>query len=346
MGSTKLEEELEEQEQQELCSCLLSLTLRAHSHLLSKMNYINNSNNNKKGPDHRHHHLSSSSCPPNSSISNNNNPSSTSSSVTPNNMEDQVWNDLNLVPLNEGLPLNNNNNNIGVHDFLGRSINGNVPRECNQMQQQQQQRHVGPVLNLNSSPAGVEFLADNFDPLVVSRNNNTDHHLMMMIQPNHNPMSSVGRVPPPPTSQDHLQDGLTMNNYDESSPFQALASATRLTTTFGRRRLQENAAERNHNRRIKNRESAARSRARREAYTNELESELSHLLAENAALKKQHEQSLVGLSVCFKHRESNSFADSLAKGGSSNSGDRLLVLFSLVLLFFFWLCCASLGQVL
>ena len=34
-------------------------------------------------------------------------------------------------------------------------------------------------------------------------------------------------------------------------------------------------------------------------------------------------QSLVGLLVCFKHKESNSFADSLAKGGSSNSGDRL-----------------------
>ncbi|KAK3224376.1 hypothetical protein Dsin_011401 [Dipteronia sinensis] len=261
------------------------------------MDYINNSNNNINGPDHRHHHLSSSSSSPNSSISNNNYPSSSSSSVTPNNMEDQVWNDLNLVPLNEGLPLNNNNNDIGVYDFLGRSINGNVPRECNQMQQQQQ-RHVGPVLNLNSSPAGVDFLADNFDPLVVSRNNNTDHNLqnlMMMIQPNHNPMSSVGRVPPPPTSLDHLQDGLMMNNDDESSPFQALASATRLTTTFGRRRLQENAAERCHSRRMKNRESAARSRARREAYTNELESELSHLLAENAELKKQHEQ--LGLVV-------------------------------------------------
>ncbi|KAK3224378.1 hypothetical protein Dsin_011403 [Dipteronia sinensis] len=312
MGSTKLEEELEKQEEQqeeELCSRNLvsSLTLRAHSPLLSTMDddddttYVNNSNNNINGPDH--HNLSS---PPNSSISYNYNPSSTSSAVTPGttttsfdrpNMEDQVWNDLNLVPLNEGLPLNNNNNNIGVHDFLGRSINGD-PRECNQMQQQQQQRHVGPGLNLNSSPAGVEFLGDNFDPLVVSRNNNTnhdDHHMMMiMIQPNHNPILSVGRVPPPPPCDHHDQDGhhhqLIMNDYDESSPFQALASATRLTTTFGRRRLQDNAAERSHNRRIRNRDSAARSRARRESYTNELELELSRLLAENAELKRQHEQ--------------------------------------------------------
>lgn len=38
---------------------------------------------------------------------------------------------------------------------------------------------------------------------------------------------------------------------------------------------------------MKNRESAARSRARKQAYTNELEGEVAHLEAENANLKKQ-----------------------------------------------------------
>jgi len=38
---------------------------------------------------------------------------------------------------------------------------------------------------------------------------------------------------------------------------------------------------------IKNRESAARSRARKQAYTNELENKVSHLEEENERLKKQ-----------------------------------------------------------
>ncbi|TVU19936.1 hypothetical protein EJB05_36118 [Eragrostis curvula] len=47
--------------------------------------------------------------------------------------------------------------------------------------------------------------------------------------------------------------------------------------------------ERRHKRMIKNRESAARSRARKQAYTNELENKVSHLEEENDRLKKQKE---------------------------------------------------------
>ncbi|KAG6517306.1 ABSCISIC ACID-INSENSITIVE 5-like protein 2 [Zingiber officinale] len=48
-------------------------------------------------------------------------------------------------------------------------------------------------------------------------------------------------------------------------------------------------AERRQKRMIKNRESAARSRARKQAYTNELENKVSHLEEENERLKKQKE---------------------------------------------------------
>ncbi|XP_008780307.2 protein FD-like [Phoenix dactylifera] len=48
--------------------------------------------------------------------------------------------------------------------------------------------------------------------------------------------------------------------------------------------------DRRYKRMIKNRESAARSRARKQAYTNELELEVAHLLEENAKLKKQQEE--------------------------------------------------------
>lgn len=43
---------------------------------------------------------------------------------------------------------------------------------------------------------------------------------------------------------------------------------------------------------MKNRESAARSRARKQAYTNELELEIAHLQEENARLKRQQEKLL------------------------------------------------------
>ncbi|KAG0476105.1 hypothetical protein HPP92_012946 [Vanilla planifolia] len=41
---------------------------------------------------------------------------------------------------------------------------------------------------------------------------------------------------------------------------------------------------------IKNRESAARSRARKQAYINELEMEVAHLAEENADLRRQHHE--------------------------------------------------------
>ncbi|XP_047958017.1 bZIP transcription factor 27-like [Salvia hispanica] len=68
-----------------------------------------------------------------------------------------------------------------------------------------------------------------------------------------------------------------------------------LTTTAaaGKKRFQDfdpTSADRHHKRMIKNRESAARSRARKQAYTNELELEVAHLLQENAMLRKQQLQ--------------------------------------------------------
>ncbi|XP_042485631.1 ABSCISIC ACID-INSENSITIVE 5-like protein 2 isoform X2 [Macadamia integrifolia] len=66
------------------------------------------------------------------------------------------------------------------------------------------------------------------------------------------------------------------------------------TQTLGRKRVApgdviEKTVERRQKRMIKNRESAARSRARKQAYTNELENKVSRLEEENERLKKRKE---------------------------------------------------------
>ncbi|XP_058090805.1 protein FD-like isoform X2 [Magnolia sinica] len=76
------------------------------------------------------------------------------------------------------------------------------------------------------------------------------------------------------------------------APFDAFGSSSGIPS-FCKKRLPEsedNSGDRRHKRMIKNRESAARSRARKQAYTNELELEVAHLMEENAKLRKQQQQ--------------------------------------------------------
>ncbi|XP_058079093.1 ABSCISIC ACID-INSENSITIVE 5-like protein 2 isoform X2 [Magnolia sinica] len=81
------------------------------------------------------------------------------------------------------------------------------------------------------------------------------------------------------------------NQMGLSSPLMGTLSDTQ---TPGRKRVApgdvvEKTVERRQKRMIKNRESAARSRARKQAYTNELENKVSRLEEENERLKKQKE---------------------------------------------------------
>ncbi|CAH8325404.1 unnamed protein product [Eruca vesicaria subsp. sativa] len=143
------------------------------------------------------------------------------------------------------------------------------------------------VLSLNSG-AGFEFL-DNQDPLVTLNPNLHSHHQL-------------------------------------NTPFEALVTTTCFGKKRGRESNEEGSGNRRNKRMIKNRESAARSRARKQecaspplltfflkngfcqqkaydlikgfmgfdshlqAYTNELELEVAHLQAENARLKRQQDQ--------------------------------------------------------
>ncbi|XP_030499953.2 protein FD isoform X1 [Cannabis sativa] len=79
-----------------------------------------------------------------------------------------------------------------------------------------------------------------------------------------------------------------------TSPFETLDSSSCLLNTFGKKRFQTENGSASGNRRnkrmIKNRESAARSRARKQAYTNELELVVAQLSEENERLRRRQNQ--------------------------------------------------------
>ncbi|XP_010251669.1 PREDICTED: ABSCISIC ACID-INSENSITIVE 5-like protein 2 [Nelumbo nucifera] len=118
-------------------------------------------------------------------------------------------------------------------------------------------------------------------------------------QPQHPPQNMMGvYMPGHPVPQPLpigaipvLDTGYPDNQLAMPSPLMGTLSDTQ---TPGRKRVApgdviEKTVERRQKRMIKNRESAARSRARKQAYTNELENKVSRLEEENERLKKQKE---------------------------------------------------------
>ncbi|XVF15962.1 hypothetical protein REPUB_Repub09cG0201000 [Reevesia pubescens] len=184
---------------------------------------------------------------------------------------EEVWKDINLASLHDHssrqgrLSLNPNPHNphFILQDFLASPVSKD-PQTTNRVSTNGETTFYGSpvpppatVLSLNSGP-GFDFL-DNSDPL---------------------------------RSNSRLQNNPISNLSSFNCPFEALASSSSLTS-FGKKRVQESdssSGDRRHKRMIKNRESAARSRARKQAYTNELELEVQHLMEENARLKRQQEQ--------------------------------------------------------
>ncbi|KAK3155771.1 hypothetical protein QOZ80_2AG0098460 [Eleusine coracana subsp. coracana] len=101
-------------------------------------------------------------------------------------------------------------------------------------------------------------------------------------------------TPPPPTALSlgstleftYLGGSSSTSGADPDGMIFAFAPEPRITAGGDRR----------HRRMIKNRESAARSRARKQSYTNELELELAQLRRENAMLLKLHQELNVRLA--------------------------------------------------
>ncbi|OMO75491.1 hypothetical protein COLO4_26108 [Corchorus olitorius] len=183
---------------------------------------------------------------------------------------EEVWKDITLTSLNDhsgATVISNPNSNHSAfpsmifQDFLARPLNKEPPRRNSTVVSIAEETNIfssleptpGTILSLNSG-SDFQYLETTTD---------------------------VDPLRPNPA---------VMNGHGAPS----FGSPTAFPS-FCKRRAQENndnSGDRRHKRMMKNRESAARSRARKQAYTNELELEVAHLIEENAKLKRQQEKLL------------------------------------------------------
>ncbi|KAJ4963293.1 hypothetical protein NE237_023232 [Protea cynaroides] len=197
-----------------------------------------------------------------------------SSSAPPSNptrktMED-VWKDINLASLtdhpSEDLLLSQNNNirnettlssNVGgmiFQDFLSRPLNSN-PSSTSTVVSASPPSLAQPAITLNLSSVPDFNLLENLDPFK-SR----------------------------PQFHSHLINAPSPFFFPSNSPiFSPFGSKKRVSDS------EDSSGHRRHKRMIKNRESAARSRARKQESLNELEMEIDHLKKEITSLRKEQE---------------------------------------------------------
>ncbi|CAN7090305.1 unnamed protein product [Brassica rapa subsp. narinosa] len=145
---------------------------------------------------------------------------------------------------------------------------------------------------------------------------NIDHEPVLS---NQNPNKSIfqdflnkplNQEPPPSSSSTHHVSLLappatviSLNTHSIDTHF----DESEMFGCFGKKRGQdsdESRGDRRHKRMTKNRESAARSRARKQerAYINELELEIVHLQKENARLKRQEKQMQLKMAEATQHQ--------------------------------------------
>ncbi|KAF8406624.1 hypothetical protein HHK36_008714 [Tetracentron sinense] len=233
----------------------------------------------------------------NSRVSSSSSKSSTSSSTSPfspssilltprRKTMEEVWKDISPTSLHghdhghptreelRALPRNHNPNTFRgsfLQDFLARPFNKDPPTTV-----------ASTGIAVSSSPATA-----------LSLNSGPEFHFLENTD-------TLG----PYSHELHSHAGTAASASYVSSlntPFDAFASSSGFTS-FDKKRVpppdqtDANTGDRRHKRMIKNRDSAARSRARKQeclsllAYTNELELEVAHLTEENAKLRKEQQQ--------------------------------------------------------
>ncbi|CAI9763529.1 unnamed protein product [Fraxinus pennsylvanica] len=169
---------------------------------------------------------------------------------------EEVWDDINLSSLRSEEDTNRTSFRGAIfQDFLARPLDKDPPTAAVSSRFGSPPPPPATLLTLNSSPDQLNFFG-NLD----SRQLNSS-------------------LQPQPNSQTCSENAVSSHG---------------LLGANGNKRFSEsdnNSRDRRYKRMMKNRESAVRSRARKQAYTNELELEVANLLEENARLLKQQQQS-------------------------------------------------------
>ncbi|KAJ0240741.1 bZIP transcription factor 27 [Hirschfeldia incana] len=231
-----------------------------------------------------------------SSISSSSSPSRTQDSPSQKRslvtMED-VWKDINLGSIHSQRPQGNHEPRFGSHSHQNQNPNSIFQDFLNRPLNQEQ-----TIPTMGSSSGGDTTTVTALTTTVTA---------LLSSSPLAPPATVLSLNPGPGFEFLDNQDPLVTPNYNHlNTSFEALVTPT----CFGKRRGEESHEEGTGNRRnkrmIKNRESAARSRARkqecaslsspnlllekRNAYTNELELKVAQLQAENARLMRQQDQ--------------------------------------------------------
>ncbi|XWS20919.1 hypothetical protein CRYUN_Cryun30bG0010700 [Craigia yunnanensis] len=212
-------------------------------------------------------------------------PCSPPSPIIPNLLEkksmEEVWKDISLASLNDhpaDTVISTTTNNptfpsMILQDFLARPLNKEPPRRSGVSNDTSLAEETTIFSSLASIPGKI-----------LSLNSESDFQYIESgdpVRPNSAVNASAG-VATPSFGSSHNS---TVHGFGSSAVF----------PSFCEKRAQENnenSDDRRHKRMMKNRESAARSRARKQAYTNELELEVAHLREENAKLRRQQEKFL------------------------------------------------------
>ncbi|XP_059461195.1 protein FD-like isoform X2 [Corylus avellana] len=189
---------------------------------------------------------------------------------------EEVWKDISLASLRD-----NSNNTLSSSIA---ATNDHPSGFCGMIFQDFLPRSTNKVL-----PTSVEtstFLGSPAPPPATRLSLNSASNFAYL--ESHTPIKQNPQLP------SHASVFTTPNYFVSSSnsPVGALGSSS-LFPSYCKKRVQEygdDFSDRRHKRMIKNRESAARSRARKQAYRTELEVELAHLQEENARLRRQQEE--------------------------------------------------------
>eukprot|EP00257_Ricinus_communis_P016246 XP_015574357.1 protein FD [Ricinus communis] len=243
---------------------------------------------NIKGSFNNKNYISSSS-PSKSSSSATSFLSQTTNDNYPRKSMEEVWKDVNLTCLQDRpstTPRNTNNHPafpcMILQDSLARPFEKDPP--------------TPPITHVSFSARAIDrdrFLNSSrprpATMLGLNNSSRSDSHYIgnsapISTRPNHHSHSHSRIETPTPFGSSLI------------SPFDVLGSSSLLLPpNINKKWPQENhdnSSDRRHKRMIKNRESAARSRARKQAYTQELELEVDKLMEENAKLRRQQKKFL------------------------------------------------------